>query len=79
MDRVQWIAVPAPIGTLGVAVDATGLCRVHFSGPGGAVADRPAPLAVAAAGQLARYFAGELTEFDLPLSITTGSPFERAV
>jgi len=29
--------------------------------------------------QLRAYFAGELTDFDLPLSVTGGSPFERDV
>jgi methylated-DNA-[protein]-cysteine S-methyltransferase len=44
--------------------------------PGGRVAD---PVLAAALAQLSGYFAGELTEFDLPLSIGTGSDFERAV
>ncbi len=86
--RVLWTAVPAPIGTLGVAIDDVGVCAVRFSGPPAGVVDHPAPVpdslapvavAVAAAAQLGRYFAGELTEFELPLSITAGSLFERAV
>jgi methylated-DNA-[protein]-cysteine S-methyltransferase len=32
-----------------------------------------------AAAQLAAYLAGELTDFDLPLSVPGGSAFERAV
>jgi methylated-DNA-[protein]-cysteine S-methyltransferase len=86
-DRVWWQELATPIGDLGVAVDDAGLCRVDFRGspaspgdplpgdlgPGGdAVLDR-------ALTQLRAYFAGELTDFDLPLSVTGGSPFERAV
>jgi methylated-DNA-[protein]-cysteine S-methyltransferase len=37
------------------------------------------PVLGGAVAQLVAYFAGELTEFDLPLSIRGGSPFERAV
>ncbi len=69
------------MGSLGFAVDDAGLCRVDFRGsPAGAEGgadDRD--LLDAAGDQLRRYFAGELTEFDLPLSVTEGSPFERAV
>jgi methylated-DNA-[protein]-cysteine S-methyltransferase len=51
---------------------------VRFEGPAGRdqVGD---PLLARAAEQLAAYFEGTLTEFDLPLSVTGGSPFERAV
>jgi methylated-DNA-[protein]-cysteine S-methyltransferase len=37
------------------------------------------PVAAAAHVQLAAYFSGELTAFDVPLSIAGGTPFERAV
>lgn len=76
---MRWSLLSTPIGGLGVAVDDIGVCRVQFGGapvrPG--PADRP-PLAAALA-QLSSYFAGELTTFDLPLSVTGGSDFERAV
>jgi methylated-DNA-[protein]-cysteine S-methyltransferase len=75
---VEWLEVPAPIGTLGVAADDTGICGVRFEGPVG-VADSTAPLLARAAEQLAGYFAGTLTAFDLPLSVRGGTPFERAV
>jgi methylated-DNA-[protein]-cysteine S-methyltransferase len=65
------------MGGLGIAVDDTGLCRVDFRGSPAAPSEHP--LLDEALDQLARYFAGELTEFDLPLSVTEGSTFERAV
>lgn len=74
---MYWSVVDSPIGDLTLAVDETGLCRLHFGGT-----DRPQdtdPLLSEAAEQLKAYFAGELQEFTLPLSIRGGSDFERAV
>jgi methylated-DNA-[protein]-cysteine S-methyltransferase len=89
---VLWTVTPSPIGELALAVDDAGLCRVRFS-PHNVSADVPAgdlaagdlaaggvPARLAAAvDQLGAYFAGDLTEFDLPLSVPGGSDFERAV
>ncbi|RZU20643.1 methylated-DNA-[protein]-cysteine S-methyltransferase [Kribbella rubisoli] len=80
---MRWSVIDSPIGDLTLAVDDTGLCRLHFgtSSTAGA-ADRPVttdPLLTEAAEQLKAYFAGELQEFTLPLSIRGGSDFERAV
>jgi methylated-DNA-[protein]-cysteine S-methyltransferase len=70
--------VDSPIGELTLAVDEVGVCVVSFGGadvePGA-----PDPRLDAAGAQLRAYFAGELTEFDLPLSVRRGSDFERAV
>jgi methylated-DNA-[protein]-cysteine S-methyltransferase len=74
---MYWSVVDSPIGDLTLAVDETGLCRLHFGGT-----DRPQdndPLLSEAAEQLKAYFAGELQGFTLPLSIRGGSDFERAV
>src|SRR4051795_12730470 len=74
---MRWSVIDSPIGDLTLAVDETGLCRLHFG-----AADRPIdddPLLTAAAEQLKAYFAGELQEFTLPLSVRGGSDFERAV
>ena len=74
---MYWSVVDSPIGDLTLAVDETGLCRLHFGGT-----DRPQdndPLLSEAAEQLKAYFAGELQEFTLPLSVRGGSEFERAV
>lgn len=75
---MRWTAVPSPIGVLGVAVDEVGLCGVRFAVPPGTQA-AASGLATVAADQLAAYFAGELTDFELPLSTRAGSEFERAV
>jgi methylated-DNA-[protein]-cysteine S-methyltransferase len=83
MAGMYWQQVESPLGGLGVAVDDHGVCRIHLDGApaGRAAASRPAGggLLTEAAGQLVRYFAGALTDFDLPLSVTGGSDFERAV
>jgi methylated-DNA-[protein]-cysteine S-methyltransferase len=74
---MHWTVVDSPIGDLTLAVDETGLCRLHFGST-----DRARdtdPLLTEAAEQLKSYFAGELQEFTLPLSIRGGSDFERAV
>lgn len=76
---MRWSAVPAPIGDLGVAVDEHGVCAVTLAGPPGPVEARPDGLLAEAVRQLRAYLAGELTSFDLPLSVPRGSPFERAV
>ena len=75
--RVRWTVVPSPIGELGVAVDATGVCAVRFEGA--PAADGTTPLLDEAGAQLAAYFAGERTAFDLPLSVRGGTAFDRAV
>jgi methylated-DNA-[protein]-cysteine S-methyltransferase len=79
---VRWQELATPIGELGVAVDGDGVCRVDFRGSpdsSGSAAPGGDPVLDEALSQLRAYFAGELTDFDLPLSVTDGSPFERAV
>ncbi|GAA0935947.1 methylated-DNA--[protein]-cysteine S-methyltransferase [Kribbella koreensis] len=76
---MRWSVFDSPIGELSVAVDDDGLCRLRFGaielGPDRVRDD----LLIAAEEQLKAYFAGELTQFDLPLSVRGGSQFERAV
>jgi methylated-DNA-[protein]-cysteine S-methyltransferase len=75
---VRWSEVASPIGALGVAVDDAGLRAVRFGGAPGPT--MPASgLASAVTEQLTAYFAGQLTDFELPLSTVEGSAFERAV
>ena len=76
---MDWISVPSPIGSLGVAADATAVHAVRFAGPPVEAASSPSPVHGLAAAQLAEYFAGTRTEFALPLAVTGGSGFERAV
>jgi methylated-DNA-[protein]-cysteine S-methyltransferase len=75
---MRWVVIDSPIDQLSVAVDDAGVCGVHF----GAV-DDAAELhddrLDAAVAELRAYFAGELTDFTVPLSVRRGSDFERAV
>jgi len=81
---MRWSVIDSPIGDLSLAVDDDGLCCVRFGAvdldpPVEPDAVPPGGLLAAAQEQLKAYFAGELTEFDLPLSVRGGSEFERAV
>lgn len=77
---MHWSLVPSPIGDLGVAADDAGVCGVSFTGPPAAeLVAEPAGVLADAVGQLRAYLDGELTDFDLPLSVRRGSDFERAV
>jgi methylated-DNA-[protein]-cysteine S-methyltransferase len=79
MGAVLWTVTPSPIGELALAVDDVGLCRVRFSPHDITAGGVPPALLAGAVDQLRAYFAGELTEFDVPLSVPGGSAFERAV
>jgi len=76
---MRWTEVPSPIDALGVAVDDSGVCAVHFGGAPAVVDPAPDGLLGEAVEALRRYFAGERVAFDLPLSVRGGSEFERAV
>ena len=76
---MRWSVIDSPIGELSLAVDDHGLCGVRF-GP----VDPPPllgrdDLLTDVERQFKEYFAGELTEFRVQLSVRTGSAFERAV
>jgi methylated-DNA-[protein]-cysteine S-methyltransferase len=74
---MRWSVIDSPIGDLSLAVDDTGLCRLHF----GRVDQHleQDPLLTETQEQLKAYFAGELKDFTVPLSVRGGSAFERAV
>ena len=74
---VRWFVTDSPIGELSLAVDEAGVCAVTFGRLDVEATDDPR--LDEAVAQLRSYFAGELTEFDLPLSVRRGSEFERAV
>lgn len=75
--------VDSPIGPLALVADDTGLREVRFPRDGAADPPTDVPLAdaaghavlAAAAAQLAEYFAGDRTDFDLPLA-PVGTPFQ---
>jgi len=81
----QQVKMRSPIGVLRIEGDEDALTRIEL--PSSAVGSRTnsslrsarMPAAVAAAvAQLEEYFAGERTEFDLPLEVS-GTPFQRDV
>lgn len=65
--------VESPIGPLGVVVEGDVVVGVRFGAGSGADASHPA------SEQLRKYFAGELTDFTVPVEMRGGSEFERAV
>ena len=65
--------VDSPIGPLGVVVAGDTVVNVRFGAKPGPSAAHPA------AAQLVSYFAGELTDFTVPVEMPGGSEFERAV
>jgi methylated-DNA-[protein]-cysteine S-methyltransferase len=71
---MNWFQLDTPIGELSYALDEVGVCNVHFGPKEGAAAGTDD-----VAEQLRAYFAGELTEFSLPLHMRRGTEFERAV
>ncbi|MDQ7907049.1 methylated-DNA--[protein]-cysteine S-methyltransferase [Phytohabitans sp. ZYX-F-186] len=75
---MRWVVIDSPIDELSVAVDGTGVCGVHFGAveDAGEASDSRLDTAV---DELRAYFAGELTDFTVPLSVRRGSEFERAV
>jgi methylated-DNA-[protein]-cysteine S-methyltransferase len=75
---MQWTILDSPIDELSVAVDETGVCGVRF-GPVEGAGPVDDPRLQDAVGELRAYFAGELTDFTVPLSVRRGSDFERAV
>jgi methylated-DNA-[protein]-cysteine S-methyltransferase len=82
----QWVTVGSPVGPLTLVADGDALAGLymeehrHQPGPAafGSPGDPAAAPFAAAAGQLAAYFAGELTDFDVPLE-PGGTPFQRKV
>ncbi|GLZ81125.1 methylated-DNA--protein-cysteine methyltransferase [Actinorhabdospora filicis] len=77
---MRWTTVTSPIGELRLATDGTALTNVSTM-PGNPVRGERSdddPILRLAAAELAGYFAGTRTEFEVPLALA-GSDFERAV
>ncbi|MGW0435224.1 methylated-DNA--[protein]-cysteine S-methyltransferase [Micromonospora sp. NPDC003197] len=75
---MHWAVIDSLIGEFSIATDETGVCGANF-GPVETVTEVPDERLATAVAQLRAYFAGELTEFTVPLSVRRGSDFERAV
>ncbi|WGX98651.1 methylated-DNA--[protein]-cysteine S-methyltransferase [Nocardioides sp. L-11A] len=80
----MWTVIESPIGPLRIVEQGGAITAIEFSpfrdGTGRPLGDRvdDAAVLVAAADQLAEYFAGDRTEFDLPLA-PVGSQWQRSV
>ena len=72
-DNGGVFVIDSPIGPLGVSVSGGTVVGVRFGAAAGPALAHPA------AEQLAAYFAGQLTDFTVPVEMPGGSPFERAV
>lgn len=70
------LTLESPLGRLSLFEEDGALCALDWGGK--RAAGEPSPLLLRAKRQLELYFAGRLTEFDLPLA-PRGSPFERRV
>ena len=67
------LVLATPIGPLGVETRGDTVIGVTFGARAGEPAEHPA------ATELMAYFAGELTDFTVPVTMVGGSEFERAV
>lgn len=82
-DELRYTMIDSPIGELLLTSNGTAITGLHMEGskapprPGNAWQQEDRLLA-AARDQVAAYFAGELTAFDLPLA-PEGTPFQQQV
>ncbi|MBY8873590.1 methylated-DNA--[protein]-cysteine S-methyltransferase [Micromonospora sp. PLK6-60] len=76
---MRWTVLDTPIGEFSVATDGEAVCGAHFGRLEPAVEEPGDALAARAVTELRAYFAGELTEFTVPVAARRGSEFERAV
>ena len=81
-------SLQSPLGPITLAATAQGLCGVWFEGqrhgPSDAQVqswdvDNAHPVLQAAALQLHAFFAGQVQQFELPLDLSAGTPFQQAV
>lgn len=84
-DELVCLRYASPLGPMLLAASAKGLAGVWFEGQrhGPQTADWPEapehPVLRQAQRQLAEYFAGTRTHFELPLDLQLGTPFQQSV
>jgi methylated-DNA-[protein]-cysteine S-methyltransferase len=82
---MNYLRYESPLGPMLIAATSRGVAGVWFEGQRhgpdtrGWVEDPQQPLLLEAAGQLAQYFAGSRTAFDLPLDLQAGTEFQQSV
>ena len=79
-EKTAYTIIESPIGPLTLVASEAGLQRLAFGAhrPDEAVEMPDHPLLKKTEAQLTEYFAGERTEFDVPLDMT-GTPFQKSV
>lgn len=84
MSHIMWTVIDSPIGPLRLVEQAGAITAIEFSPfrdgdgrPRGAQADAD-PVLATAARQLTEYFAGDRTDFDLPLA-PSGTAWQQSV
>jgi len=73
-----YAVMESPLGPLTVAASGKGVAAVHFGNVVPKGAEGSDALSQSALGQLAEYFDGKRTSFDLPLDVE-GTAFQKAV
>lgn len=76
---MRWTVLDSPIGEFSVATDDDAVCGAHFGRVESAVDVPGDELSGRVVAELRAYFAGELTDFTVPVAARRGSEFERAV
>ncbi|NES16238.1 MULTISPECIES: methylated-DNA--[protein]-cysteine S-methyltransferase [Micromonospora] len=76
---MRWTVLDSPIGEFSVATDGEAVRAAHFGRVAAATGEPGDAVAGRALAELRAYFAGELTEFTVPVAVPRGSEFERAV
>ena len=82
--------IPSPLGTIAIAATSDGLTGLWFTdrqrylpveltGPAAWPDADANPILQLVSGQLAEYFAGQRSRFDLPLDLRCGTTFQQAV
>jgi methylated-DNA-[protein]-cysteine S-methyltransferase len=79
MMALEWVTLDTPVGPVSAGCGEAGVAKVRFGPPPPGAAAGDGPLASSARRQLAEYFAGQRTGFDLPLDWSDFGPAQRPV
>lgn len=85
---IRWSEMKSPLGPLFVAASKRGVCAIEFGrrkprfstlAKTGAHLERDSRAVAPVLAQLREYFAGQRTHFDLPVDLSSLTPFQRGV